>query len=330
MRQVGPLCVWAEPDKHRLMLGNRAAWEEAQADQRSAKVADVIRDVPPLRVSGTFETLGTYRLGQGPVVRLDLSTPRPWPALQELLVPLASDVGKHQCLLQYQAGAEGQHTLWRNGICAAQGNANGFNLVFELLLDLLADQPLLAILHGSAVLWRGKRIVFMGVSGSGKSTLAAVLAGEGAYVGDDYVAVLDNGSLLPLPLAPSIKEGAWSIVGKFFPKLAGAPAHYKGDNRYKLLPDAPFTSDIGPADLLVFPRFDLAGRAKAVRLTEVETCFQLADAGLWLPVEKLDPFMDVLEALPSIALRHTPDMTETRALLSEALSGLVGTSASAC
>jgi hypothetical protein len=52
----------------------------------------------------------------------------------------------------------------------------------------------LVVLHGSAVHYGGKTVVFVGPSGAGKSTLSAYLCKHGFGLGSDGVTVIDPGS----------------------------------------------------------------------------------------------------------------------------------------
>jgi hypothetical protein len=196
----------------------------------------------------------------------------------------------------------------------------GVNLVFELLLQLLSKHDLLAILHASAVLWRGRRIVMMGKSGSGKSTLAAQLvADSGEWLGDDYVAVMRNGDIVPIPFSPSFKAGSWPLLSPAFPKLSDAETFNKGDTEFRYLPGALFagSENLASADVLLFPKFSNSLPPKVVRLTQEEVLYHLSRSGLWLMPENVGDFLQTILDPPAFALRQTPDFEATIEILSE-------------
>lgn len=247
--------------------------------------------------------------------------------LTGLLEPLATDRAA-DAMVDY-ANTPAGRGLWRDGDLIASGpvqgtpGAEGFSLTFELVRLLLGTQPLMCILHGSAVRWRGHNIVFMGQSGSGKSTLAALLAADGGqYLGDDHVALMQGGfGVHPLPMAPSVKEGSWPVVAPHFPALMQAPIFYKGPEPFRLLPDAPAVPgrDAGTVDLLVFPQFSADDAPKSVSLLPVETLLKLSKAGLWLDPGQGEGLIDWAVDVPAIALRHTPDFAATQTALVAAL-----------
>jgi hypothetical protein len=329
MRQVGDLWVWADPDTHRLMLGNRAA-----ALQQDTSLGDTVTGALPSveKPVGGFRRVGVFAVTQGPAVDLRVALDPELsgdPAMLEvLLAPLAVDRPANS-VLDYSADPRGRH-LWRDGVLVASGPrtdggaGQAVNLHLELLRALLEPWPVMTILHGSAVRWQGRNLVFMGVSGSGKSTLAALLAAHGGrYLGDDLVALLSpDHAVFPLPFAPSLKEGSWPVVMPHFPALAQAPVFRKGTLPLRFLPDAPTVpgTDAGPADLLVFPRFSATEAPKAVHLTPVETLLELSRSGLWLAPGAGDALIDWACNCPAIVLRHTPDFAATRGLLAEALA----------
>lgn len=290
----------------------------------------VVPRLPDIFVDG-----GVYGLEEGPALELRTAIdpavePRPGmlaAVLSGLLAPLAVDRGP-EMRIDYVNAPSGR-SLWCDGAPVASGpvqgtpGAEGFNLTFELVRLLLAGKPLMCILHGSAVRWRGQNIVFMGQSGSGKSTLAALLAARGGqYLGDDHVALMRPGfSVYPLPFAPSIKEGAWPLVAGHFPDLMTAEVFHKGPDPFRLMPDAPVLrgAEAGPVDLLVFPQFRAEDAPKSVALTPIETLVKLSGAGLWLDPGQGEGLIDWAVDTPAIALRHTPDFGATENALIAAL-----------
>ena len=318
------------------MLGNGAAAERARARHAAYRNVDAPNErvtsqrAPSRHVPGThgFQHLGNYQVLGGPVIAVRIATDDDIEPLRHILAALATQISADQ-RFDYELTQDGQHRLCIDGRIVMEGDPSeeqpGQDLrpnplvyvLFELLLRLLSHIPLLAILHGSAVVWRGKRIVFVGGSGSGKSTLAASLAGSGeaTYLGDDVVAITRSRDIVPVALAPSIKQGTWPIALAHFPQLAEASVFNKGTRPLKYLVDAPFAKQGGPPDLIVFPTFSQARDPKSVRLTEIEVLLQISQAGLWVTLENLDPLLDMLGGLPAIALRHGPDLDQTHAML---------------
>lgn len=339
MLQIGDFWLWTEARSGRVTLGNHAAAEAARATPSAPPPPDLTIGREAARPPEDLIRLGTYQIDGGPALSLDLTAQWDQRALAALLAPLISPHSPDAAL---QAGLLGPDAppletssltplpqlrgLWRDGQLRQAAppptdtDTPFFNLVFELLMQLLERHPVLAILHGAAVLWRGRRIVLLGTSGSGKSTLAAQLVADGgAYIGDDYVVMLEDGRLVPVPLAPSLKEGSWPLVTPLFPQLADADVFFKEDIRLKYLSTPPFCRDPGPADLFVFPKFSTQGPAKHVALSEIEILLYLAQAGMWLQSDTLACFVDHIRRTPAIALRQTPDFDTTKTLLTTAL-----------
>lgn len=332
MRQIGDLWVWVDPIAHRLMLGNKAA---AEAYQAGVQDQDMYEPAIDTRLPDISVCIGVFSLEDGPAMAFHVAIDpavEPWPGmlagvLSGLLAPMAVD-RPSDVRVDYVNTPDGR-SLWLEGRQIASGpvqgtpGAEGFNLTFELVRLLLADRPLMCLLHGSAVRWRGANIVFMGQSGSGKSTLAALLAAQGGqYLGDDHVALMQAGfSVQPLPMAPSIKEGAWPVVAPHFPQLMGAQVFHKGPDPFRLMPDAPMlrSTDAGPVDVLVFPQFDAEKPPKTVELTPIETLLKLSRAGLWLDPGQGEGLIDWAMDTPAIALRHGPEFAATEAALLAAL-----------
>lgn len=328
MRRIGDLWVWIDHKTQRLMLGNKAA-------------AQAICDAPPApspplpaleRPGQEFCDLGNYALTGGPALRLwvklDPVLERDMDSLTGLLAPLRSRQSASM-ELHYSASPEGRY-LWRNdeliahGPLKGQGECHDFNLIFEILRHLLSHRDLVAIVHGSALRWQGRNLVFTGRSGAGKSTLSALLAARGGqYLGDDNVALMAPGcAIAPLPLSPTVKQGAWPVLAPHYPALSSAPVYHKGSLPFRFLPDAPFDPrpDVGPPDLLIFPRFSRSESPKATPLSPVETLFGLSHAGLWFSPDDAERLIDLACTCPAIALRHGTDLAASESLLNEVLN----------
>lgn len=250
------------------------------------------------------------------------------PALNSLVANLACDApGDHVFIFDARNGQQGR--LWLDNVCIAEGHTDalgkvdGNNPLLIIMRKMLANEDVLAILHASSVLIDGKVIVFMGQSGSGKSTLAARLAARGGqYIGDDSVVLLRDGTVRPMPFRPTVKQGSWAVVTEDFPDFPDGEVWMKGDEPYRHILNARHAPDDfrGKPDLLVFPVFNRDAEPKTVPLTDIEKVLHLGQAGLWFEMPDFASVMDVLLALPAIALRQTPDIDATRALLAAHLA----------
>jgi hypothetical protein len=111
-----------------------------------------------------------------------------------------------------------------------------------------------AVLHGSAVLWQGSTVVFVGPAGSGKTTVAALCCAAGAQLVNDDVIPLatspDGVVCVGLASELRLRHAASAIVELFptAPKTRGTP-----DGRLGLLaPEAQTESNAVSA--VVLPR----------------------------------------------------------------------------
>jgi hypothetical protein len=153
----------------------------------------------------------------------------------------------------------------------------------------------LGILHASAVSLGGRCVLFPGIARSGKSTLAAALVAAGAeFVTDDH-APLEQASwrVWPVPYAPRIKHGSWSVLRQRYPELLAAREYELEGVRVRHLAldrarVAPLSSGL-PVEALVFPRYQADVGLEERRLSATE-----AFAGLFQARSKLDLRPDFL------------------------------------
>lgn len=131
--------------------------------------------------------------------------------------------------------------------------------------------------------------------------------------------VLRDGSLVPVPLAPSIKSGSLPILVPLFPALGSSVERVQGGKAYRYLSNAPWATRGGKIDLIAFPVFSATASPKSVDLTDIEVLLNLAQAGVWVPPECFETFLGVILDTRAIAMRHTPDFSATKALLRQTL-----------
>ncbi len=327
MYEIGGLWVWANPTQSQIFLGNRAAADAARSDTPVAK-APPLQCPPPT----PLRRYGIYALPGEPAFALDIHASVIPDIMTRMLRGLETTqppegVVQISKISEGTAEQEALWGLWYNGILEKQGHIFGtksdgpiLGVMQELIHKLLRNQSILCILHGSGVLWRGKRLLFAGTSGSGKSTLAAQLVADGGhYLGDDLLPILEDGRIWPVPLSPTIKQGAWPLTEPLFGPLQDAPVFHKGDLPYKILEGTPYATGPGPVDLIVFPRFSPDLPPKAVQLSQIETLLNIAQAGIWMQPEHIGGFVTLLDQTPAFAMRSTPDLAATQKLLQEAL-----------
>jgi hypothetical protein len=147
----------------------------------------------------------------------------------------------------------------------------------------------LALLHAGAVASPAGCVLLCGDSGAGKSSLLAGLVHAGfPFMADDIVP-LEGGSRLvwPVPLAISIKNGSWPVIGALFPELADAPEIYFGARRMRFFwpecravdADAPGH----PAAAVLFPRYLKDAPVALTRLDPAQSLTLLGEGGSLLP-----------------------------------------------
>jgi hypothetical protein len=132
------------------------------------------------------------------------------------------------------------------------------------------------LFHAACMVRGGKSILISGAPGAGKTTLSMNLMSAGfEYGGDDIVLITPEGDVAAVPFAPTVKSGAWDIVGKIYPELFDAPIYRRPDGkrvRY-LLPALAARNISYPVRWIVFiqrksggtPKLNPLGRFDAMR-----------------------------------------------------------------
>lgn len=108
----------------------------------------------------------------------------------------------------------------------------GVRLKGMVIEEVLSAPDHLAAFHAAQLAKADHGLLLVGEPGSGKSTLALALLKHGFRYGSDDVTLLrPDGSLTGLPLAPTVKDGAWDIVIGLGWTLSDFPAHLRPDGR---------------------------------------------------------------------------------------------------
>lgn len=207
----------------------------------------------------------------------------------------------------------GRFVLLHDGrpVCAVANAASARWALLRQLVVLGRPRRWLALLHGAGAATPAGCLVLAGGSGSGKSTLLAGLlrAGSG-FVADDILP-LEAGALRvwPVPLAISVKEGSWPVVGGLFPELARAPTVRFADRRLRYLWPEP--GDARPAEgsrvaAILFPRFAAGAATTLAAVDPARALFLLGAEGSLLPSDDagMAEFLDWLARTPAFELVH--------------------------
>lgn len=146
----------------------------------------------------------------------------------------------------------------------------------------------LALLHAGVVASPDGCLLLCGESGAGKSTLLAGLVQAGFPLVADDIAMQEEGTGLiwPTPLAISIKENSWPIIGPLFPKLAEAPVIRFGGRTMRYLQPDPgdLADDRGrPITAVLFVRHRPAGPTVLDPLDTRRALVLLGQGGSILP-----------------------------------------------
>ncbi len=112
---------------------------------------------------------------------------------------------------------DGNRIIIQKSKKASSQNINNF--ISTILITALIQQRKILTLHGSAVLYKGKAILFCGHSGHGKSTIAAAFNQKGfPVIADDLSAVIwHNQQAFIIPSFPKIK--LWKDILHYFPEF---------------------------------------------------------------------------------------------------------------
>jgi hypothetical protein len=178
----------------------------------------------------------------------------------------------------------------------------------RLVLASHPDRRWLAVLHAAGVAGPKGAALLAGTSGAGKSTLTGFLLASGlAFVTDDYAPLeAGTGSLWPVPLGLSVKEGSWPLLAPAFPELATAPIVRTRQRRQRYIrPPRPASAPL-PVSCLVFPLYQPGAGVDLVPLRPGEALALCAQSGGWFESspERLEEFTRWLGRTPAYALSY--------------------------
>ena len=134
-------------------------------------------------------------------------------------------------------------------------------------------------LHSACLRFGAEALLISGCPGAGKTTLALHLVQQGLeYCGDDIVLITQDGRVMGVPFAPTIKSGAWRILEQCHPGLKNVPVHRRPDGkRVKYLNALPIVKNgtVCPVGWIVFLKRRSRGGAKLVPLTRLDALKRL-------------------------------------------------------
>jgi hypothetical protein len=156
---------------------------------------------------------------------------------------------------------------------------------------------------------------------AGKSTLAAYLVARGYDFVADEPALFDlsSGTMAPLRLPISLKEGSWTALQDEWPRLVSAPVHLRSDGtRIHLAhPDDP-PSRPRRVTQLVFPRYRPQAAPELELLSPFQMLQSLHEGGMLLAKsfsrEQFESLLEWLVRIPGCRM-HYSSLEEAQRLL---------------
>ncbi len=162
------------------------------------------------------------------------------------------------------------------------------------LKAVITEQALLRnsarpIFHAACLSWNGEAVLLSGPPGGGKTTLAVHLMQAGfGYAGDDIVLIEPGGRATGMAFAPTIKSGAWAIISKLRPELAGCRVHRRSDGmRVRYLNVRSVPSRSVPIRWIIFIRRASTNSLEITPLSQIDSMRRLV-AGSYSPDGKLN------------------------------------------
>ena len=198
----------------------------------------------------------------------------------------------------------------------------------EIIVRSYPEHELRAVLHAAAVCNGESCVALPGVPGAGKSTLTAALTLGGLEcLTDDCVPLCGPEYLaLPFPVALSLKQGSWEVLGARYPDLSRLPTHALDEQRVRYLPpERPQPCGMAqgmPVRCVVYPLFCESAPTAVAPLPPADSLRRLFEARSWLKPpfsrQSVGEFVDWVRRMPAYELLYS-DLDEG----TEAVTGLL-------
>lgn len=190
----------------------------------------------------------------------------------------------------------------------------GLGLMHAIRSLLYAEGEYDIAFHAAMVAHQNCGVMLCAPREYGKSTLAAHLVAQGFDLLTDEPALLnlDTGSVVPLRLPISLKEGSWPSVLQEWPKLAETPIHIRSDGVKIRLAHVPAArSGDRPRRLthIVFPQYSPDSHAVVEPLLPLHTLRLLNEGGMLLANhlvrDSFEAFLKLICETPAYKFRYT-------------------------
>jgi hypothetical protein len=220
---------------------------------------------------------------------------------------------RHRLSAQFE---DGNWAIYGNGhelLSLLQAEQLGLGFLHGVRSLLYAEAEYDVAFHASMVADGDHGIMLCAPRESGKSTLAAHLVAQQFELVTDEPALLrlDDGSVSPLSMPISLKEGSWSVLQRDWPQLAGAFVHTRSDDTRICLLHPPQTRFPAPPRRLthiVFPEYSSSTATEAERTSPLRTLSLLNESGMilgkHLAREGFEAFLRLVCVTPAYKLRY--------------------------
>jgi hypothetical protein len=185
----------------------------------------------------------------------------------------------------------------------------------------------LVALHAAVLTYNDTALIFPGVSGAGKSTLGAYLMYKDFTLFSDELTIIDEkGTLTPLPLGVTLKEGSWHIVEPFVEDMESVSSHLRFDGqKIKLIvpPKIEHKKLQAKKFVFVFPQFIQGSTTQLDRLPLIKALHLFIDAGYHLvdpdDSQKVFLWLELLSEAELYTLKYS-NIEEAHSILKEVVS----------